>query len=195
MLASILKNLRQERGLTQSDLARQLNVSQQAVAKWEAGRAYPTSELLLSLANTFAVSTDYLLGQQAATPSGVWLPIVGQVKAGYNALAYEEDYGHELANVQSPEQHFYLLVQGDSMEPLIHNGDLALIRQQPSLENGDLGVVIYGDDESTLKRFRKQKGRVLLEPFNPMYKTLELAGAELEQLRIIGRVLETRKRW
>jgi repressor LexA len=123
------------------------------------------------------------------------IPVLGTVRAGYGLPAVEDELGLEPAAVKDPERYFYLLVQGDSMEPRIHEGDLALIRKQPVLEDGDLGVVVYGDGEGTLKRFHRKGGAVVLQAFNPAYETLILAGEDLEQLYIIGKVVETKARW
>ena len=80
------------------------------------------------------------------------IPVVGTVRAGYGALAFEEDYGKEYACVKDPENYFFLVVKGDSMEPRISDGDLALVHRQNTLDNGDLGVLVYGaDGEGTLK--------------------------------------------
>ena len=76
---------------------------------------------------------------------------MGTVRAGYDALAFEEDYGTEYASVKDPQNYFYLVVKGDSMEPRISDGDLALIHRQNTLDNGDLGVMVYGDGNGTLK--------------------------------------------
>jgi repressor LexA len=81
------------------------------------------------------------------------------------------------------------------MEPGIRDKDLALVRKQATLEDGDLGVVVYGDGEGTLKRFHRKGNTVALQAFNPAYETLILAGEELEKLYIIGKVVETRTKW
>lgn len=198
-----LREMRKRKGLTQEMLAADLGVSQQAVAKWEAGRALPAPEMLLHLAHYFGISLEYLLaGQdtQANNPfprrlQPVMLPVIGTVKAGYGLPAYEEDQGQEPAFVREPQDYFYLVVQGDSMEPYIREGDLALVRRQPVLENGDLGVVIYGEEEGTLKRFRQERGRVVLEAFNPAYEPYVIEGEDLTRLQIAGRVMETKTRW
>lgn len=63
-LASRLKALRKEKGLTQEDLARLVGgVTRQAVANWEAGHREPDHATLTTLANIFGVTTDYLLGR------------------------------------------------------------------------------------------------------------------------------------
>ena len=77
---------------------------------------------------------------------------MGTVRAGYDALAFEEDYGTEYASVKDPQNYFYLVVKGDSMEPRISDGDLALIHRQNTLDNGDLGVMVYGDGNGTLQK-------------------------------------------
>lgn len=57
-----VKRLRHERNLTQQQLAVLLGVAVSAVSSYESGSRYPSYEVLISLANIFHVSTDYLLG-------------------------------------------------------------------------------------------------------------------------------------
>lgn len=61
MLSEKLYKLRKNSGLSQEKLAEQLNVSRQAISKWESGTAVPESEKLIALSNYFGVSVDYLL--------------------------------------------------------------------------------------------------------------------------------------
>lgn len=56
-----LYTLRKKSGLSQEQLAEALNVSRQAISKWEGGSATPESDKLLALSNYFGVSLDYLL--------------------------------------------------------------------------------------------------------------------------------------
>lgn len=209
MIGDTIKTLRKQQKVTQQELANILGVTQQAVGKWEKGNSQPDTETLLKLAQYFGVSTDVLLGtqvlenklepvsakflQQFAPENQV--PIVGTVRAGYGALALEEDFGTEPANVKDPQNYFYLLVKGDSMEPRIQDGDLALVRKQQVLEDGDLGVVVFGENEGTLKRFLRRGNAVVLQPFNPSYDAVIIKGEELNNLYIAGKVVETKVRW
>lgn len=59
----IIKNLRKEKKITQTDLANGVHVTQQTVTAWESGRAIPNANTLDALANFFDVSADYLLGR------------------------------------------------------------------------------------------------------------------------------------
>ena len=87
--------------------------------------------------------------------------------------AYEEDYGKEYARVKDPSSYFYLVVRGDSMEPRIHDGDLALVHRQDTLENGDLGVLIYGDEgEGTLKRYLQRASTDLWPSLKPVFSSV-----------------------
>ena len=61
MLSEKLYQLRKKSGLSQEQLAEQLNVSRQAVSKWESGNAFPESEKLIIISNYFGVSVDYLI--------------------------------------------------------------------------------------------------------------------------------------
>ena len=56
--------LRKENGLTQLELAEAVNVSRQAVSKWESGGSIPSTESLLCLSQLYGVSVDYLLNER-----------------------------------------------------------------------------------------------------------------------------------
>lgn len=61
MLSEKIRELRRKSGLSQEELADKLDVSRQAVSKWETGAAVPTADTLVNLADLFGVSLDYLL--------------------------------------------------------------------------------------------------------------------------------------
>ncbi len=58
-----IKELREEKNLTQSDVARGIQTKQQNISRWEKGEVLPTSDFIVKLADFFDVSTDYLLGR------------------------------------------------------------------------------------------------------------------------------------
>lgn len=206
MFAQRLKELRKLNGLSQAALSSLLGVTQQAVRQVGARGVPPRHpQTLARVAAYFKVSTDYLLGCAPAPitsavaaadgPREFPIPIIGTVRAGFGAFAFEEDYGEEYARVKDPGSYFYLLVKGDSMEPRISDGDLALVHRQPTLENGDLGVVIFGEGEGTLKKFIRRGNTIILQPFNNVYAPQIIMGEDLEHLYIAGKVVETRARW
>jgi repressor LexA len=211
-----IKALRKGLGLTQGALALRLGLSQQAVAKWESGQSSPDYHMLVKLAKALEIEPDQLFthtgaGTHSAMSTAEWeqsmdirpvapfelkmIPGLGVVRAGYGLPAEEDGQGMEPAAVHDPSGYFYLVVEGDSMEPRIWDNDLALVRKQSVLDDGDVGVVVYGDGEGTLKRFHKKGDTVALQAFNPAYETLILAGDELDKLIIIGKVVETKTRW
>lgn len=71
MLSNQIRILRKINKFTQSDLATHLNITQQAVAKWEKGVSEPDSASLIKLADLFGVTTDYLLGRDTSVSSSV----------------------------------------------------------------------------------------------------------------------------
>jgi len=207
--SELLKQCRKKQGVSQAELASKLGVTQQAVGKWESGKSSPDPTTVARIAELLNTTADYLLGlyrpvSNVSAPeerffgsySESLIPVIGTVKAGYGALAFEEDYGQEYARVKDPSNYFYLVVRGDSMEPRIQDGDLALVHRQDTLENGDLGVLIYGDEgEGTLKRYIQRGNCVVLQPFNPAYSEMVIKGEDLNHLHIAGRVVETKAKW
>ena len=209
MFAERLKAARKAKRYSQAEVSKMLGVTQQAVGKWETGRSTPDPQTVARLAEILETPADVLLGlrQEPGSTAAVGrnafsrytesqIPVVGTVRAGYGALAFEEDYGQEYARVKDPANYFYLVVRGDSMEPRIQDGDLALVHKQDTLENGDLGVLIYGEEgEGTLKRYIQRGNCVVLQPFNPAYSELVIKGEDLNNLHIAGRVVETKAKW
>ncbi len=207
--AELLKQCRKQQHVSQAELATKLGVTQQAVGKWESGKSSPDPATIARIAEILGTTADYLLGlyrpvNAVSQPESRFfggyaeslIPVIGTVKAGYGALAFEEDYGQEYARVKDPSNYFYLVVRGDSMEPRIQDGDLALVHRQDTLENGDLGVLIYGDDsEGTIKKYLQRGNSVVLQPFNPNYSELVIRGEDLNNLHIAGRVVETKTKW
>lgn len=63
-LADKLLQLRKKSGMTQEELAHQMNVSRQSISKWEAGLSYPELDKLVQLSEIFQVSTDFLLKEE-----------------------------------------------------------------------------------------------------------------------------------
>ncbi|MFV1957414.1 MAG: transcriptional repressor LexA [bacterium] len=122
---------------------------------------------------------------------GIQIPIIGTVPAGELDLAVEDREGTLLLDESlADEDTFLLRVKGLSMiGDHIMPGDLALVRQQEAADDGDLVVVLVGE-EATLKRLRRgtDKGSpVVLEPSNPEFNPIVLDESS-ENVRIIGKV-------
>ena len=71
MVAERIKYLREQKGLTQSDLARQLGITRSSVNAWEMGISVPSTQYIVELSNIFKVSTDYLLGVERSASFSV----------------------------------------------------------------------------------------------------------------------------
>ena len=97
---------------------------------------------------------------------GAELPLLGLVAAGAPLAATEQDERLSFGELFGGPDHFALRVRGRSMiEDHIEDGDYVVIRKQESAENGER-VVAMIDNEVTLKRFRRDKGQVRLDPAN-----------------------------
>lgn len=97
------------------------------------------------------------------------VPLVGRVTAGQPILAIEniEDYLMLPQNILGKDELFCLRVQGESMIDIgILDGDIVVLRQQDTAENGEIVVAMTEDDEATLKRIFYEDGRVRLQPEN-----------------------------
>ncbi len=118
------------------------------------------------------------------------IPIVGRIAAGAPILAEQQIEGClSLSEMfKERERLFALKVRGDSMiRAQIRDGDYVIVRKQPHVENGEIGVALVGD-EATVKRIHVAGSRVRLIPENPNHEPMEF-DARTEQVRILGTVV------
>ncbi|GMV27617.1 MAG: LexA repressor [Phycisphaerae bacterium] len=115
-------------------------------------------------------------------PSALRVPLLGQVPAGVPVEAVEVAHGDVPVPepIVSASANFALRVTGDSMTGAsIQDGDLVFVRQQAVAEPGQI-VVARVDGEVTVKRLRRQRGRLALVPENPSYRPIPVtAGTEI----------------
>lgn len=116
------------------------------------------------------------------------LPIVGTVRAGSLQPAFEDIQGEVLIDPkESRGGSFFLRVRGESMiDAAILDGDLALIKPQPDADDGDIVVVLVGE-EATLKRFFREEDQIRLQPENKEMQPIFI-GPE-DDVRIVGKVV------
>ncbi len=98
-------------------------------------------------------------------------PVYGRISAGQPNWAEECIEGRipidpDMMDIVNPEEHFFLKVNGESMNKVVRNGAYALIHKQEIVENGEIAVVLVNGDEATLKKFSKQGDVVVLEPMS-----------------------------
>jgi repressor LexA len=104
---------------------------------------------------------------------GVVVPLVGRIAAGAPVLAAEhvEEYLTVPMGFAGGADHFALRVQGDSMIGAgILDGDVVVVRAGESADDGDVVAALVpgpAEDEATIKRLRRQRGKVVLVPENP----------------------------
>ena len=156
--------------LTQTEFAREMGYPETTVSNWFNKNTYPRPDKIQEMANYFGVRridlTENNEIQQAPLKNAHSIPIIGTIAAGTPILAEEniEDY-FVIDNRVNAD--FGLKVKGDSMiNANIFDGDIVFIRQQPTLENGEIGAILL-DDEATLKRFSKKENSVILQAENP----------------------------
>lgn len=122
------------------------------------------------------------------------VPVVGQVAAGLPILAQENIEGYFPIPAQWGEEDevFMLRVRGQSMvEAGILDGDMVVVKKQPSVEDGEIAVALVGD-EATVKRIYREKGRIRLQPENSLMQPIYVKPNQ--PLSILGKVIAVVRR-
>jgi len=130
-------------------------------------------------------------------PSGrgapvVHVPLLGSVQAGSLTTAIQEAEGTVPVQTRraATGEVFALRVRGNSMSgAAILDGDIVIVRRQPSAASGDVVVAMVAD-EATVKRLRVRRGRIELHPENPAHQVII---PEASEVQILGTVVEVRR--
>lgn len=218
-----IRKLRIEKKISQDALAQLTGYKDRSsITKIESGKVdLPQSKILL-FAQVLGVTPFELMGfddiddpsPQTAIDAGiatnkgaVRIPVLSEIAAGVpiEAMNYELDDADPSTWEEIPaewlhsdKQYFALKVSGDSMEPKIEDGTIAIIeRCYEFIDNRIMAVYINGYN-ATLKRVRlKDNGMIVLEAFNPTYGAQIFTAEEVENLpvRPCGILRETRTTW
>jgi len=117
-----------------------------------------------------------------------YAPVIGKVTAGIPITAVEniEEFVPIPSSSASPDDKvFVLIIEGESMiEAGILDGDMVIVKQQNTAENGEIVVAMTEDDEATVKRFFKEKDHIRLQPENATMEPLLL-----KNVSILGKVI------
>lgn len=187
-----LRALMEERGLSYEQLGALLGRTPQTLNRYVLGRREPRIGAADDMARILGVNPLWLQGYdvpRVPRPAEGTLPILGTIRAGLPMAAEEQPEGWMEAAGADPAEHFYLRVTGDSMVNAgIRPGDLVLLRRQDTAENGQIVACLVDGEDATLKRFRRQRDMVLLQPENPAYepKLIPVREFETGAARIVG---------
>lgn len=186
--AKRLKDLRMSRGLTQDDLARELNLVKSSISMYENGKRKPSFEVLEAIADYFNVNMDTLYSSAPVfVPSLKRVPMLGYAAAGQ---PLENLDGQDTYYVETDSRYavdFCITVRGDSMiNAGINDGDIVFVKSQPEVPNGKIACVEIDNERVCIKRFYKTDTGVMLVSENPKYAPLQFSESSCTDFRVLG---------
>ena len=199
-----LKQLLEEKGISQSELAKRTGINKGALSSYISGRYKPKQTNTFLLAKTLNVNEAWLMGADVPReridtsipsypnvhPIGTQsLPVLGSVACGEPIFMAEEKEFY-VDSTTAINADFVLIAKGDSMTGArINDGDIVFVHQQPEVENGEIAVVAI-DDEATLKRFYKYSDDlIVLRAENPDYKDMVYTPEDHKDVRVLGKAV------
>lgn len=186
------------RNIKPVELHQKTGISESLLSKYLSGSAVARQKKLTLLADALNINEVWLMGYDVSMNRDlktdklnnpvVSIPILGEVKAGYNHLAQETWIG--TIDVKSDvltdntDEYFALEVKGDSMAGAFLEGDTVIVHKQSDCENNDFAIVIINGDEGTLKMVKKTNFGIILQPLNPAYEAIAFTNEEIEKIPV-----------
>lgn len=128
------------------------------------------------------------------------IPVYSTIPAGVPTEMIDDSFIDNYEEIDSEmlrsgSKYFGLIVKGDSMSPEFRNGDILILKQTPTCENGDFCAVSINCTECTFKKVIKEQNGIVLQPLNPSYTPQFFTNEQIESLpiTILGKVIETRR--
>ena len=186
-----IKLYRLKNNWTQDELAQRVGYSDKSmISRVEAGKIGLNGEQIKKFAEIFGIPAGDLMGDDGLEDR---IPVVGRVAAGDPIDAIQDIIDYEPMNpdMLNRGDYFGLRVKGDSMNPRIYDGDVVIVREQDTAENGQIVVCSVNGDDATCKRLIvSDDGQTWLFSLNPSY-TPRLVTGNIG-FRIYGIVVEIR---
>ncbi len=202
-----IRNFREQKNLTQEEVAEYLNTTPQTISRYEIGDRKTNQDILFKLAEYFKISINEFfppLNFDNAisidiNSNIVKIPVYGTIKAGIPI----ESQSDIIEYVDIPEEwlkggkKFYgLKISGDSMFPKYSENDTVIFEQNDDIEsyNGkDVAIMINGS-ESTFKKIIVNDQGIILQPYNTAYDIIMFSKEQVEQLpvKVVGIAREKR---
>ena len=191
-----LKEALELREMSQTELSKKTGISKAALSQYMKGLYRAKQDRVELLANALNVSEAWLMGYDVPITKGLEIipipdiltqkiPLIGATAAGLPIEAIIENDYVEIGSEINCD--CALRVKGDSMiDAGIYNNDIALIKLQGNLDNGQIGVIII-DGEVTLKKYYRRDDVAILRPCNEKYEDLIFHLNEIESFRIYGK--------
>lgn len=198
-----IKDARKSAGLTQLELAKKTELSRSYIGDIEKDRYNPSvSTLQLIATATNTPLEDLLPSTKTVSPAGrgVRIPVLGRVVAGIPIEAVEEilDYEEITPEMAATGDFFALQVRGDSMLPTLKDGDVVIVKKQPTVDSGDIAIVLVNGNDATVKEIKESPAGITLIGHNvAVYTPHFYSNHDIESLpiQIIGKVVEMRRKF
>lgn len=192
-------DLCRKRGKFPNTVATELGFSRSTASVWKKRSTPPKREALEKIADYFGVTVSYLLGdsQETSNVGAVFtdqirlIPVFESVSAGFGA--YADDHVIDTVAVMIKSDYeaaetICIRVTGDSMSPVIEDGDLIQVHKVESVDSGDIAVVMLDDESGLVKKVVYGDDWIELVSLNPKYKTRRFEGEDVLRLRVVGKV-------
>ena len=208
-MASIAERMKEAlafRGMKQAELVAKTGIGKSSISTYLSGEYEPKQRNIYKIAEALGVSEAWLMGFDVPmrktisnngtipngfqpVPSTTKKPRLGVISCGDPIDTPENFDGYD----DVPDMFdcdFTLVCEGDSMiGARICDGDIVYIKQQPTIENGQIAAVLIDGEEKLLKRVYITEESIILQAENPAYSPRSYHKEDMNRVSIIGKVV------
>lgn len=196
-----IKDRREELNLSQEELAHKIgSKNRSTVSNYEQGsRSFKQSQIVM-FAKALDTTPAYLMGWEETEPTPTPqlpknlsylntydLPLLGSIAAGQPHTQHYE-YDDSVSIPSHIDADFALTVSGDSMEPVLSNGDIVYVKKTADLYSGQI-VVVSIDGDATVKYYQKLNGNMILQPVNLKYPPIIITKDTPQDIFLVGKAV------
>lgn len=202
-IGKAIKNARIHKNISATELCKMANIPKSSLSDWENGKTQPSAKSFLRILECLDLSASELLQfniDNKINTRKTKIPVLGVITAGIPIEAIENilDYEEISEDMARHGEYFALKVRGDSMIPIINDGDTVIVKQQEDANSGQICVVMINGYDATLKEIKKDKDGLWILPKNPYsdFKPTYFSREEAinTPVKILGVAVEIRRK-
>lgn len=180
-----------EHNMKAVEFCRKSGVPQSTISTWKSGKHEVKQSTIKKIADFFGVSMAWLLGEtdsREEAPQIVKIPVFCSVSAGSAQLNAQEliiGYEEIPSSATKTGEYFGLKIKGESMSPVILDGDVVIVKKQNTADSGRIVIALINGEDGVCKKLIKRQDGILLKSINEEYGNFEYTNEQIQKLPVV----------
>ena len=209
MIGNRIRQLRERRKMTQADLSKILGIANTTISQYETEKRSVDDSIKIKIAEYFGVSVDYLLGRWDMLEKQI---NQNELASKFTSMAVFEkitciedlydsnnvnDLGIMPREYMLHGEYFGYIIKNKDMSNRLVPGDIIVVRKQPILQSGDIGLILINHQEAQVRKYEITDSGIILSTFDGLIAPVEFTYSDISNIpiTIVGKIVSSKSKF